>query len=189
MSLVLGPIHYKMYDKAKHTASIAEALAQQFGCEDIFCKAAKEYPLAQGALEEILDLGNIHGSLSTLVNHAQAQLGAVLSALNEKSTEAVQYAGALGRNAAQTACPAEDVAALWQQLERYWLDGMPCDGGCAVRIDGDTLCIALDSRMHPQTPLYFMVRSAWQAAYCDEKGFVQNRPSETQFEIKKEQES
>ena len=189
MSLVLGPIHYKMYDKAKHTASIAEALAQQFGCEDIFCKAAKKYPLAQGALEEILDLGNIHGSLSTLVNHAQAQLGAVLSALNEKSTEAVQYAGALGRNAAQTACPAEDVAALWQQLERYWLDGMPCDGGCAVRIDGDTLCIALDSRMQPQTPLYLMVRSAWQAAYCDEKGFVQNRPSETQFEIKKEQES
>lgn len=189
MSLVLGQIHYKMYDKAKHTVSVAEALAQKFGCEEVFSEAAKEYPLAQGALEEILDLGNIHGSLSTLVDNAQAQLGAVLSALNEQRDEAVQYAAALGRTAAQAAPPAEDVTALWQQLERYWLDGMPCDGGCAVRMDGDTLTLTLDSRMHPQTPLYLMVRSAWQAAYCAEKGFVQNRVSETQFEIKKEQES
>lgn len=186
MSLFLGPIHYKMYDKVQHTASAAKALAQQFGCEEAFCKAVQEHPIAQGTLEEILDLSNIHGSLSTLVNNAQAQLGAVLDCLNEHPQETVQYAAELGRREAQATPDAEDIAALWQQLERYWLDGMPCDGGCVVRTEGDTLQITLDSRMHPQTPLYLAVRSAWQAAYCAEKGFVQNRVSETQFEIRKE---
>lgn len=187
MSLFLGPIHYKMYDKVQHTVSVAKALAQKFGCEEVFQQAEKEYPLAQGNLEEILDLGNIHGSLSTLVNNAQAQLGAVLSCLEERTQEAVQYAAGLGSEQAQAAPQADDIAALWQQLERYWLDGMPCDGGCVVRTEGDTLLVTLDSRMHPQTPLYLPLRSAWQAAYCAEKGFVQNRPSETQFEIRKEQ--
>lgn len=35
MSLVLGPIHYKMYGKVQHTASVAKALAQKFGCEEV----------------------------------------------------------------------------------------------------------------------------------------------------------
>lgn len=186
MSLVLGPIHYKMYGKVQHTASVAKALAQKFGCEEVWQQAEKEYPLAQGALEDILDLGNIHGSLSTLINNAQAQLGAVLNCLNEHAQEAVQYAAALGSEQAKAAPHADDITALWQQLERYWLDGMPCDGGCVVRTEGDTLLITLDSRMHPQAPLYLPLRSAWQAAYCAEKGFVQNRPGETQFEIRKE---
>lgn len=186
MSLFLGPIHYKMYDKVQHTASVAKALSQKFGCEEVFQQAEKEYPLAHGNLEEILDLGNIHGSLGTLVNNAQAQLEAVLNRLNEHTQDAVQYAAELGRRDAQGAPDAEEITELWQQLERYWLDGMPCDGGCVVRTEGDTLNITLDSRMHPQTPLYLAVRSAWQAAYCAEKGFVQNRVSETQFEIRKE---
>ena len=133
MSAVLGPIHQWMFDKIRLqeqlTGEIAEK-AVEIGWEDresaLIEKCTKE---DNRTLEEAVDLSNIHGSLSGLIDEAESAYGELVSTLlsghPERWAEIEALAYDFGtRHAANDAA---DPTEVYRIITGTLLSGMPCD--------------------------------------------------------------
>lgn len=133
MSAVLGPIHQWMFDKIRLQEQLTGEIAN-FAVENgwadkdsaLIKKCTKE---DTRTLEEAVDLSNIHGSLSGLIDAAEGDYGELVTSLlsghPERWDEIEKLAYDFGtRHAANDAA---DPTEVYRIFTGTLLSGMPCD--------------------------------------------------------------
>lgn len=147
MSAFLGHIHYWLYNKIRRVVErenlIYSKAETTFGSsmEEIRQQVWQTYgePLPEVDLAEIIDQSNIHGWLQRQINVAETRESAFIKELldlhSEKGKEIVnesfaEHGGICGKHALETGKYKADVASgIYQALNDYLLNGMPCDQG------------------------------------------------------------
>lgn len=142
MSNNLGPIHYMMYEKIKFQDEITDFLMEG-RTEEIDEKIP---PVSKDSLEEIIDQDNIHGFLSSkidVVENRQAMAFGLASDVDEKLFD-------LGKKKAEGK-NFSSLENVFEDLNMYLLDGMPCDNGLSPMVDekGD-LYLVTNTNLHKQ---------------------------------------
>ncbi|HCW22334.1 MAG TPA: hypothetical protein DGX96_01285 [Lachnospiraceae bacterium] len=169
MSAVLGPIHQWMFDKIRLqkqlTKEIAE-LAVRNGWEEkdsaLIVECTKE---DHRTLEEAVDISNIHGSLSSLIDEAESAYGELVTALvagHPERREAIEDA-AYDFGTRHAANDAANPTEVYQIFNGNLLSGMPCDRVDQVtKQDEDHFSWELSADLHGafwQDPaLYYALR-------------------------------
>lgn len=144
MAEELGPIHYMMYEKIKYqdqlTARLLAADPELRGHLD-----HKLPPVPIDPLEQLIDQENIHGWLASRIDVVEGRLAFAQANV----TENLQIMRAAGR-AAAPAETAADEAELFEHLNLYLLDGMPCDRALAAvkNEEGDGLMLVQQVDTH-----------------------------------------
>lgn len=139
MSKNLGPIHYAMYEKIKFQDKATEYLMDGH-TENIDKKIG---PVSKKPLEEIIDQDNIHGFLSSKIDIVENRLYMALN-MAEKPKEKLYDLGqkeAYGKEFKSF----ED---LFNILNMYLLDGMPCDRGLSAIVKDDSLYLVTNVNLH-----------------------------------------
>jgi hypothetical protein len=133
MSAVLGPIHQWMFDKIllqkQLTKEMAE-LAVNNGWENkdsalIATCTAEDHR----TLEEAVDISNIHGSLSGLIDEAESAYGELVTSLVADHPERLEKieAAAYDFGTRHAANDAANPTEVYQIFNGNLLSGMPCD--------------------------------------------------------------
>ena len=153
MSEFLGHIHHWLYHKILRVVEREQLIYKK--AEELCGSAAEELqsqvwqiygaPQQDGKLEELIDHTNIHGWLQRQVTIAETREAAFIKELIEacgdtgRSLVEVAYAehgnicGKHGKD--QGKYHAETASGIYQALNDYILNGMPCDQGDIVTIN------------------------------------------------------
>lgn len=171
MSAFLGPIHARMYGKVQAVNALADAIAAysdaQGWTNTLLTDLRAALPAPSGTLEQVIDLSQIHASLSGLVDQAERRLAFAVSYAIASDTAHMQDLCALMEQQGAQAAPqsTESCVDAWQTMDTYWLDGMPCDGGVQfVQTDPDAVVWSVHSE-HP-APDYWTLRTHWMQGFC-----------------------
>lgn len=145
MSAFLGHIHYWLYNKIRRVIEREQLIYEK--AEAMCGTTAEELreqvwqsfgePLADVDLIDVIDQSNIHGWLQRQINIAETREAAFIKELTDTCSSAGQdvveaaYSehGALcGEHArAQEKYRLEQADGIYQALQDYYLNGMPCD--------------------------------------------------------------
>lgn len=175
MSAFLGPIHHRMYAKARSVHKIAEEIAlfsDDRGWTSGRAEAlAAAWPAPKGEIEQVIDLSQIHGSLNVLVDDAERALAFACASAADHIDDLACHLEQLGARAAARAGTLE-LAAAWNSLDAAWLDGMPCDGLMSlVSNEPYEIIWRIDVAAHAAVG-YEALRTAWMRGFALESGFA-----------------
>lgn len=143
MSAFLGPIHHWLFNKInlheRLEKNIVDAYKKKYGSgiEQIETESIERYgePSTTVALEEQIDLSNIHQWLQTSIGKSETRLSYILAEVMRKhGNEAFDIAldeyvkqgkecGASAKAKGSIKTPAD----VFKSINDYLLDGMPCD--------------------------------------------------------------
>lgn len=138
MSAFLGKIHYWLYGKIQlHEALIREiatlARVREIPVDGILREGQERFgPPVTGPLEEQIDHGNIHGWLQERIASVESRLAHLVTRLLETGKITLEPMVAVaGQNGTTEAEKLADFPTTPQELfdlvNDYMLDGMPCD--------------------------------------------------------------
>lgn len=143
MSAFLGPIHQLMYQKILTREELIKRIiktAEEENWEPVvngkplenFTK--KTFP----PIEEVIDLSNIHASLSNLVNSSEDRFAELLVGLLHKDEKRLEtITGTVRKFGKEHSIPSGcTVQETFQSIHNMLLDGMPCDR--ALNITGNS---------------------------------------------------
>ena len=140
MSKNLGPIHYMMYDKIKFQDDItAYLLGDKIEEAEII-----EKPVARGSLDSLIDQDNIHGWLDSKIDIVEKRLAYALAHADSAKKKMYDF----GKEQAEGK-DFSNFNTIFNDLNMYLLDGMPCDRGLSAQVDeaGD-LYLITNANMH-----------------------------------------
>jgi hypothetical protein len=143
MSKFLAPIHTWLFNKIKLYEELESFLVnnytEKYGDEvDGIYKQIKDefgYPLEDKALEDLIDVSNIHGWLQNKISIAETRQAALITNLYNNRGEEVKsiaielyskQGASCGENA-KTNYEVTNAPEIYQALNNYILEGMPCD--------------------------------------------------------------
>lgn len=136
MSAFLGPIHSLMYSRIINLQKLINAIAELSEGEG-WGAECEEFVVAEFApIEEVIDLGNIHGSLFEMVDSAEKRFSGIVAAATCGSVERFERVEETVRAVGESMGIAGGVAsagASWNpvmvcsRIQEVLLDGMPCD--------------------------------------------------------------
>lgn len=137
MSAFLGKIHYLLYRKIALQENLYEELiqlakAQGIEMNSVIDEANERFgkPI-KGALEDIVDHGNIHGSLQSMITSVEARQGLMTLYALEQGLTLDQIKELYKERAmafgSQVNIKEATPYRLYQSLYSLLLDGMPCD--------------------------------------------------------------
>jgi len=145
MSAFLGHIHYWLYNKIRLVTERESRLYEAVGalCGDTAEEVREQvyqsygYPLPHKDLAELIDQTNIHGWLQRQINIAETREAATIQAFASQcgsaAVEAItQVVARQGQECGHEAADSgkynlTGAAGLYQALNDYRLNGMPCD--------------------------------------------------------------
>lgn len=145
MSLVLGPIHYLMYQKMNYQEALTSAILSDY--PELEAKITKEQPpIEQGDLVDLIDQTNIHGWLSSRIDMVESRLAAAL----KYAPNALETVFEMGIKAGESA-DFSTLETIFNQLNPFLLDGMPCDRGLSANVvEGESaLYLVQGADVHP----------------------------------------
>lgn len=137
MSKTLGPIHYLMYEKIKFQDEITDFLM------DGDFSQIKYEPVSKRPLEEILDQENIHGFLQEKIDIVESRLAKALSLCDNPSEKLFKLGQECGKDK-----DFSNFEEIFTDLNKYLLDGMPCDQGLSAVLDGGSLYLITNNNLH-----------------------------------------
>ena len=150
MSEFLGHIHHWLYHKISRVAEREQLIYQK--AEELCGSAAEELqtqvwqiygaPQPDKKLEDLIDHNNIHGWLQRQITIAETREAAFIKELTDTCGDATrsiaeaayaEHGTACGKHAkVQGKYDAETASGIFQALNDYVLNGMPCDQGDVV---------------------------------------------------------
>lgn len=132
MSLLLGPIHFWLYEKIKRQEELTSAVAK---CINSGQELTKECP----PLEEVIDESNIHASLQNMINDAEERF-AKLIIINGKDKEEEILTCARNFGEAHKINENSTPESAYRAFEDFFINGMPCDRiNAVVRSDVNSI--------------------------------------------------
>lgn len=137
MSKTLGPIHYLMYEKIKFQDEITDFLM------DGDFSQIKYEPVSKRPLEEILDQENIHGFLQEKIDIVESRLAKALRLCKNPSEKLFKLGQECGKDK-----DFSNFEEIFTDLNKYLLDGMPCDQGLSAVLDGGSLYLITNNNLH-----------------------------------------
>lgn len=171
MSAFLGPIHARMYGKVQAVNTLADTIAvfsdAQGWTSTLLTDLRASLPAPSGTLEQVIDLSQIHASLSGLVDQAERRLAFAVTHAIASDAAHIRDLCTLMENQGTQAAPqtTESCVAAWQTMDTYWLDGMPCDGGVQfLQTEPDEVVWSVHGQ-HP-APDYWTLRIHWMQGFC-----------------------
>jgi len=152
MSAFLGHIHHWLYHKISRVVEREQLIYQK--AEEMCGTTAEELqaqvwqiygaPQPDAKLEELIDHNNIHGWLQRQVTIAETREAAFIKELTDNCGDAArgiaeaayaEHGTICGQHAkAQGKYDAETASGIYQALNDYVLNGMPCDQSAVVTI-------------------------------------------------------
>ena len=138
MSAFLGPIHSLMYSRIINLQKVINAIAEMSEGEG-WGAECEEFVVAEFApIEEVIDLGNIHGSLFEMVDSAEKRFSGIIAAATcgsverfERVEETVRAVGeSMGSESAGGVASigaSLNPVMVCSRIQEVLLDGMPCD--------------------------------------------------------------
>lgn len=145
MSLVLGPIHYLMYQKMSYQEALTSAILSNY--PELESKITEaQPPIEQGDLIDLIDQSNIHGWLSSRIDMVESRLAAAL----KYAPNSLERVYEMGSKAAKTAT-FSSIESIFTHLNPFLLDGMPCDRGLSATVaEGENaLYLVQGADVHP----------------------------------------
>ncbi|CUH97675.1 hypothetical protein P22_3810 [Propionispora sp. 2/2-37] len=158
MSAFLGHIHYWLYHKIRLVIEreqlVYETAAEACGetAEELQAQVWQSYgqPLPDSDLSELIEHGNIHGWLQRQINIAESREAALIKELLDncgpEAEDWIRYAFTqhgerCGRQAVQQhKYETERADGIFQALNDYLLNGMPCDQADSILVsNADTV--------------------------------------------------
>lgn len=176
MSLFLGPIHYMLYEKIKYQDELSNKLL-----EKAVDKTKKEinqkcFKLTDGKLEDIIDNQNIHEWLNNQVNNVENKFALIIEKLVEeqKHNQIVDIMFQEGEKVSEGK-KYIDCTEVFNIINSYLLDGMPCDKGVAIiSKEGNEIIFEYNKDVHlafKDFAKYIEIRIEWI------RGLLSNTPS------------
>ncbi len=190
MSLFLGKIHYWLFNKILWFEALEKEmikLAKEEGIDidtlrkpilEKYGEETKNLPL-----EEIIDTSNIHGWLQATIHSAEGRMAALTKIILEKegSKEALEKLyiaqGVLAANEVrESGTDLETAPEIYNSINDYILDGMPCDRVNEVLSSSDaeviwtrTICVHKDiwEQEGVNVDLFYELRSLWIKSFVN----------------------
>lgn len=165
MSKFLAPIHFWLFNKVKIHEGLERDIELRFkekfgeSVTNIVNKNIDKYGnrISDNNLEDVIDEGNIHGWLQSNISIAETRQASILSDLfNEFGEEAFSFAKEVFKeNAIKNAKVAREETdsdspeTIFNTINNYVLDGMPCDNASSVfESTSDCLKASSNSCLH-----------------------------------------
>ncbi|WP_294353605.1 hypothetical protein [uncultured Clostridium sp.] len=190
MSLFLGKIHYWLFNKILWFEALEKEmikLAKEEGIDidtlrkpivEKYGEETKNLPL-----EEMIDTSNIHGWLQATIHSAEGRMAALTKIILEKegSKEALEKLyiaqGVLAANEVrESGTDLKTAPEIYNSINDYILDGMPCDRVNEVLSSSDTeviwtrtICVHKDiwEREGVNVDLFYELRSLWIKSFVN----------------------
>lgn len=191
MSLYLGKIHYWLFNKILWFQGIEEAIISKLEIDEVNVEAClQEINTAYGKrlpnlpLEEIIDTSNIHGWLQDRIKISEGRVAAwskILLSQNEGKMKLdnifISQGMKAGEEVNRSGKTLNTAVEIYNSLNDYILDGMPCDRVDEI-IDSNDLKIHWRKRIcvHKEiweragvnVSLFYELRSLWMKAFVTE---------------------
>lgn len=201
MSKYLAPIHNWLFNKIKIHEALEEDTITKFknkygnSIDDIIATAYDRYgfPLDNKPLEALIDASNIHGWLQNRIEITEVRQSYILTNIlnqygNEAKVIALNIYSMQGAECGKDAAANFDVTEppqIYQALNNYILDGMPCDNvnnvtfkSCEKLIWKNTQCLHRGywEKVGADSEFFYELRYTWI------KNFIQNANEKYTFE-------
>lgn len=152
MSEFLGPIHHWLYGKIGHQEELTKALAAHVKTEG-WIEDTGRFEKTLPPLENVIDVGNIHGRLQAQISDAETRYAAlilkVLSGDDNRLDVLCDVARDFGAQYAVN--PESNAEQAWRAFEDFFVNGMPCDRINRVTTkDTDSLSWEMTRDIHAQ---------------------------------------
>lgn len=136
MSLFLGPIHYMLYEKIKYQDELSNKLLERTLDNNKQEINEKCFELIDDKLEDIIDNQNIHEWLNNQVNNVEKRFSAVIEKLikEQKYDQIVDIMFQEGKKVSKGK-EFIDCMEVFNVINSYLLDGMPCDKGLLIVLE------------------------------------------------------
>lgn len=181
MSLYLGKIHYWLFNKILWFQEIEEAIISKLEIDEVNVEACiQEINTAYGErlpnlpLDEMIDTSNIHGWLQDKINISEGRVAAwskILLSQNEGKIKLdnifISQGMKAGEEVNKNGKTLNTAAEIYNSLNDYILDGMPCDRVDEI-IDSNDLKIHWRKRI-------CVHREIWETAGVDVRVFYELR--------------
>lgn len=209
MSLILGQIHYWLYNKIKWAEKMEQDILQWAKTKDLPAdqwarETADKYgqPVGNKKLDDEIDPNNIHGWLQGTIESAELRQGYIITSIlavnPEFKKELVTLFESQGQLAAkehgqEITTPEE----AFKALNDFILEGMPCDRVNEV-ISSDELkyswktltCVHKSywDRVEGDISIFYILRDAWVKAFIESlaPNFKYTKTEESVHEIIKQ---
>lgn len=190
MSAFLGPIHFWLYKKIGKQEELTKAIAgfaEQKGWIEDQAKYTKDLP----ALEDVIDVSNIHGWLQGQIHDAETRYATLISTLlnAERSEEIHGVAFDFGKKYALGTALSPTEA--YKAFEDFFVNGMPCDRVNAVVSESEEgISWTMTQDIHAQywkdgAAIYYTLRSAVMRGMLDGTGLVLESGDNVNYTIKR----
>ena len=183
MSAFLGNIHYWLYGKIQYLQKINEELLKSPSLDQTKYMANIPYHLP---LEKVIDLNHIHDSLNHLIEDVENRHASILKELltDQTEDEIKRTYYQLGQKESQHF---DHVAQAFEGINRYLLDGMPCDQGIDIIIqEDDQILFEYDPFVHSSIIPFYQIqslRNAWIEGFLSQSKLTLVPLSDTQYRL------
>lgn len=197
MSAFLGPIHYWLFNKIQTIESRAFAIADALktaGKDKAVDEIVEDYGdrLEGQDLDVLIGDNPIHQFLAGLIAKAQVLESRIVEAAGDDVETALKAAEEHGKKTAARAVEnkpkPEDFEGIWQYINDYQLEGMPCDPGADVSLGSNgsmryahTVCNHMQNWQYTGVDMGRMcqVTNAWL------KGFVSGLNGDVEYNVER----
>ena len=191
MSLFLGKIHYWLFDKILWFEGLEDEIIKLADSEGLDIENLKnEINLKYGAklpnknLEEMIDLGNIHGWLQSKIHSAEGRMAAWSTNILKNNEHCLEKMENI--YVSQGIKAAKEVKAnqflvnakeIYNSINDYILDGMPCDRvNEVITLEEEIvawkkrICVHKDiwDKENGNVDIFYNLRSLWIKAFVNE---------------------
>jgi len=190
MSAFLGKIHYWLYGKIQLHEQLAEELLERAAEKkgDIRSLRQEGYERfgssAQGALEDVINHGNIHGWLQERIHSVEGRIAFTVTELERKGVLSIEdMAQIFSRSGSDSAKDLDISESSPQDMHRiifdFMLEGMPCDRVSETLSSTEAefswraaRCLHSDfwDRVGGDVANYHLLRDAWIKGFIDSSG-------------------
>ena len=177
MSLVLGPIHYWLYNKIRFQEEITSAIAEQLPNEG----KSDRYVRNLVPLEQAVDTANIHGSLQKMIHDAEERNAGLVTELLNSGISMKEMEKVARRTGEKHAASVSSAIDAYKALDDLLLNGMPCDRVSVILDQGeDEVVFSLVEDIHGDSwnamegdvANYYILRKAAANGAIRQSGFV-----------------
>jgi hypothetical protein len=199
MSAFLGPIHHWLYNKILWHEHLLEDIYALMPNDGIDIKMESESAFGgpeKGALEAVIDGGNIHGWLQTKIQSLEYRMAyAITKGINRKSITFKQLSSLYHQDGEKAAAhyqgPLDTPQDVFKALFDYLLEGMPCDRVNQPMTQDETsltwakrLCIHTEfwQTVEGDVEIFDALRLAWYKGFTGDE-FSIEKSADNQFKV------
>lgn len=191
MSLYLGKIHYWLFNKILWFENLEDkvvklAVENKLNVVKIKIEIENKYgkKLENRNLEEIIDLENIHGWLQNRIHSSEGRLAAWIKVILENNKDSIEKLekifeeeGKLAAKEAKKGKNFENAMDLYNSVNDYILDGMPCDRVNIIEVSENDkvvwirrVCVHKDiwEKENIDVNVFYSLRNIWTKNFIKE---------------------